>query len=424
MNSEPAAPDIPGFVYVEHIGRGGFADVYLYEQQFPTRKVAVKVLDSFAQGGNQLEQFRAEANVMAQLSGHPSIVPIYGADVSPAGHPYIVMEYCPPPALGQRYRSSPFSPKEALDVGIKISGAVETAHRAGILHRDIKPPNILMSAFGVPKLTDFGIAGTAGSDAGASVYGVSVPWAAPEMLSDVDIHDVRSDVWALAATVYTFLAGRSPFEVAGLNNDNSTLMHRIQHQPLAVIGRNDVPSSLEDALRVGMAKDLADRPNSALDFVQSLQRVQEELGFQVTWAEVFQAADNGDEASVAFEQRTRLRPVSIVVPAVIAEHGTRLRPRTITPQPLPEPVRMKSGGLSDRTSLRPARGRRESMAHLNVPEHDDLSQMEQELSRERRSGDEQPPVTLPAPLATMAVLVLVALCVVVALFVLRSGAAA
>src|SRR5690606_30214881 len=150
-------PDIPGFTYIQLLGSGGFSDVYLYEQALPRRRVAVKVLLAHATGETARQQFVAEANLMAQLSTHPSIVTIYHADTAADGRPFLMMEYCPRPNRSVRYRSERISVAEAIRIGIRLAGAVETAHRIGILHRDIKPANVLTTDYGWPALTDFGI---------------------------------------------------------------------------------------------------------------------------------------------------------------------------------------------------------------------------------------------------------------------------
>ncbi|WP_374945780.1 serine/threonine-protein kinase, partial [Agreia sp.] len=155
-----APPEIAGFTHEQLLGSGGFADVFLYEQRMPRRRVAIKVLLSEALTEGARENFDAEANLMAQLSTHPSIVTIYQADIAPDGRPYLVMEYCSRPNLAARYRREKISVAEALRIGIQVAGAVETAHRAGILHRDIKPANILTTEYNRPALTDFGISVT------------------------------------------------------------------------------------------------------------------------------------------------------------------------------------------------------------------------------------------------------------------------
>ena len=252
-----APPDLPGFTFVEVLGSGGFADVYLYEQQLPKRRVAVKVLLTERMSSGSVEEFTAEANVMAMLSTHPAIVTIYQAGVARDGRPYLVMEYCPRPNLQVRYRREPFGVAESLRVGVQVAAAVETAHRAGVLHRDIKPANILVTEYNRPALTDFGIAST--STVAAESAGLSIPWSPPESFADVPRSDPRSDVYALGATVYTLLAARSPFELPGQRNTAADLIQRIETAPLSPLGRADVPPSLEQVLARAMAKNPADR---------------------------------------------------------------------------------------------------------------------------------------------------------------------
>jgi serine/threonine protein kinase len=153
----PAAPpDLRGYTYQQLLGSGGFADVFLYQQHMPRRQVAVKVLLADVVTESVREQFHAEANLMAQVSTHPAIVSIHHADIADDGRPYLVMEYCPRGNLSVRYRQERIGLAEALRIGVRLSGAVETAHRTGILHRAIKPANVLTTEYGGPALTDFG----------------------------------------------------------------------------------------------------------------------------------------------------------------------------------------------------------------------------------------------------------------------------
>ena len=135
-------PQLPGYEYESLLGSGGFADVFRYRQLRPQRRVAIKVLLSDVLDDTVRHQFETEANVMATMSTHPSIVSIYSAEVSADHRPYIVMEYCSRPNYGVRFRKERITVAEVLRVGVQVAGAVETAHRAGILHRDIKPANI------------------------------------------------------------------------------------------------------------------------------------------------------------------------------------------------------------------------------------------------------------------------------------------
>lgn len=286
-------PILPGFEYLEVLGSGGFADVFLYEQDLPRRKVAVKVLLLEGLSAATRKRFADEANVMATLSAHPNIVTIHHADISSDGRPFIVMEYCPGPTMSARHKAAPFPVEEALRVGVRLSSAVATAHASGVLHRDIKPSNVLVTEFGAPALTDFGIASTT-ADAGAgrsidgeatepdALIGLSVPWSAPELFTEAPRPDVRSDVFSLAATVYTLLAGRSPFEVAGGPNSSADLTMRITRGSITPLDRLDVPASLVAALRRGMASDPDERWQRATDFGRALQAVELELGYQST----------------------------------------------------------------------------------------------------------------------------------------------
>lgn len=287
-------PEIPGFRFERHLGSGGFSDVYLYEQQLPRRMVAVKVLF----GGDDLDDtsrraFIGEANLMAQLSSHPYIVTIFHADIARDGRPYFVMEHAPGRSLASRCRAERIPVEEALRIGVRIASAVATAHAAGILHRDIKPANVLTNALGWPALTDFGISSAVDDElahlaepTSAPHVGMSVPWSPPELFEDEPQPGIRSEVFSLGATLYSLIAGRSPFEIPGKRNGTIDLMGRIQRGEVQPIDRDDVPPLLIAILRKSMATRPEYRFTDAVEFARALQSVELGLGYSATPIEV------------------------------------------------------------------------------------------------------------------------------------------
>lgn len=317
---EPAVPpEIPGFEYVKLLGLGGFADVFEYRQDLPSRSVAVKVLLASSLDDETRVRFSTEANLMAQLSHHPSIVTIHHADISADGRPYLIMEYCSRAGIGARYRTERISVQETLRTGIRLASAVESAHRLGILHRDIKPANILTTDFGYPALTDFGIAAATGG-AGAAGTGMSIPWSPPELLQSDPHGDTRADVYSLGATVYSMLAGRSPFEVAGQPNGAADLIYRIERSPLPNIDRDDVPPALQAVLARSMSKDPVRRYPTAVGFAHALQQIERSLGFTATQIDVLDPAERAvprvqSTTPTVAAEATRARPIVTIDPS-------------------------------------------------------------------------------------------------------------
>ncbi len=286
----PSAPPIlPGLSYIRPLGSGGFADVFLYEQDMPRRDVAVKVLPSDVRDPELRRMFNAEADVLAHLSAHPSIVTVYQAGISADGRPYIVMEYCPG-SLAQRYRIERMPVDEVLTIGVKMASALESAHRAGLVHRDVKPSNILVTTFGAPVLADFGISSSLTRETADEVLAMSIPWSAPEVIAEQTAGTVASEVWSLGATVYSLLAGHSPFERRERGqNTKEQLRRRIARATYTDIARADVPASLQQVLARSMSRDPRDRHAGARDFAEALRTVQTELGTSPTPLEI--AAD-------------------------------------------------------------------------------------------------------------------------------------
>lgn len=311
---EPVGPHLEGAEFIRFLGAGGFADVFLYRQDMPRREVAVKVIRSGASAA-QKQKFQAESDLMAKFGAHPAVLSLYAAGRLRDGRAYLTMEYCPPPHLGKRFSTtSPMRVEQALEITIKIAGAVETIHRAGYLHRDIKPANILLTAFGHPVLTDFGIAISQDTPADRVDSAFSPYWAPPEQQLNRPLTPA-SDVYSLAATTYTMLAGRPPHVdmTPGAHNDPASILKRLHHGSIAPIGRNDVPAALERVLFTAMSKRPADRFASAMAFARALRQIQSSLGLPLTNIDVWEdqpviATDGSDDDA------TRLRPVVSISP--------------------------------------------------------------------------------------------------------------
>lgn len=305
-------PMISGFHYIGPLGAGGFADVYLYEQDMPRRKVAVKVLHGDVVDNELLGMFAREADAMAALSSHPSILTIHQASVSADGRPYLVLEYCQD-SLGQRYRYEKIPVAEVVRLGVRIGSALETCHRAGILHRDIKPSNLLVNQFGTPVLSDFGIVGGYRSKAGERIA-LSVPWSAPEVVNGETAGSVATEVWSLGATLYALLAGHGPFEVAGEGqNSISSIKKRIRKARYTPISRSDVPPVLQDVLAKAMAQDPNERYQSLEEFAEDLRAVEYQMGLAPTDLQIAAAPNPALSAPTNGSQPPRT-PVRSYVP--------------------------------------------------------------------------------------------------------------
>lgn len=360
-------PTIPNATYLGYLGKGGFSDVFLYRQRMPERDVAVKVLFCGA-GAERSGAFEAEANLMAKMSAHPNILSVFNAGVTDDGRPYIVMEYCPPPHGGDLAAEGRLSVGRVLEIGILLAGAVETLHRSGILHRDLKPRNILMTQFGHPVLTDFGIASSTEPGAERVASGFSLPWTPPEQAQGETNIGPTVDVYSLAATIYTFLAGHSPVEIPDGDNREFAMLNRVFNAPVPRTGRQDVPVELERILAIAMAKDPRQRYQTVEDFAYALQQVQASLHQSVTRFDVMETPvhhrhDDDDDA-------TNLRPIQMIdperkdaaeeVPSSPGETAAELSPDHDVPLELSEAHELPNG------EPKPRNLRREMVTGLGV----------------------------------------------------------
>ncbi|MFV2099471.1 serine/threonine-protein kinase [Micromonospora sp. LOL_024] len=252
-------PIVPGLTDLRVFARGGYATVYRATQISVGREVAVKVENRTLVSERDQARFLREARAAGRMSSHPHVVDLFDVGVTIDQHPYLIMELCDG-SYAERMRNSPLGAAEARDLGIKIADAIAHSHAAGVLHRDVKPANILHSHFNPAVLADFGLAVVAEMrDASVALEVLTPAYAPPEMFS----HSPPSptvDVYALCATLYAVMHGRPPRWQAEHNPSLVTLMEMF-HQPIPSLP--GIPDELVDVLRAGMANDPGDRPSAA-----------------------------------------------------------------------------------------------------------------------------------------------------------------
>jgi hypothetical protein len=255
---------------VRMIGSGGMGTVWEAEDQTLGRPVAVKVLsESLAAGEHAVRRFEREAQAAARLSG-PYIAAVYDFGRSD-GRPYIVMELVPGETLADRLaREGPLPPLEASRIATRVAEALEEAHRAGIVHRDVKPGNVMLTPAGDVKVMDFGIAAAAWAErVTTSGLVLGTPsYLAPEQAKS-EKTTPASDVYALGAMLYEMVAGRPPF-VAESPVALALAHIREDPRPLDQVA-DGVPPNLASASMAALAKDPAERPPSAAAFASMLR---------------------------------------------------------------------------------------------------------------------------------------------------------
>lgn len=259
---------------LRHIARGGMADVYLARDGLLGREVALKVLfPEFANDPNFVERFRREAQAAANLN-HPNIVGIYDWGQE-RGTYYIVMEHVSGRSMSDVLRSTgPLHPDRAAEIASDVAGALSTAHAAGLVHRDIKLGNILVSDSGDVKVADFGIATAlvSGGDAALTQHGSvmgTATYFSPEQAQGKAL-DGRSDLYSLGVVLYEMLAGVPPFQA---ETPVAVAYKHVQERPDGLIDRGvQVAESLQAITMKLLAKSPANRYPTADDLRNDLRR--------------------------------------------------------------------------------------------------------------------------------------------------------
>jgi serine/threonine protein kinase len=255
-------PQILGLTDWRALARGGFATVWQARQESLDRMVAVKVDQRPLDSETQQRRFLREAGAAGRLSGHPGIVTVHDAGLLRDDRPYLVMELCPGGSLSKWLKAEPrLDQRRIRDIGVRIADALAAAHARGVLHRDVKPANILIDAYDHPGLADFGLAALPdpGMELSLQLEAVTPAYAAPEVFAQKPPTEY-GDVYSLAATLYALLSGRPP---RGTDGHTPTIAEAISRLGEPVPPIPDVDPALMDLLTTALADEPTDRPSAA-----------------------------------------------------------------------------------------------------------------------------------------------------------------
>lgn len=275
LSEEEGEPDLSGqqmgpYQLLREIGGGGMGTVYEAEDARLGRRVAVKLLPpEYSRDRRAKERFIREARAAAAVD-HPNLCTVHDVGES-EGRLYLVLSFYEGETLKERIRRGPLQIAEARDIAIQVARGLARAHEAGIVHRDVKPANVMLTRRGEAKILDFGIARLQGDEVSLTRTGAS--WGTPAYMSPEqargDAVDDRTDVWSLGMMLYEMLTGRRPFGGESLEAVVSAILTR-EPEPLERV-RPDVPPELARVVERALAKDPAERYGSAAELLEDLE---------------------------------------------------------------------------------------------------------------------------------------------------------
>ena len=312
-----------GSYHVEsRLGAGGMGEVYLARDQKLNRPVAIKLLSGQLGGDSErLRRFRVEAHSVSQLN-HPNILVIHDFGEHD-GRPYMVTEYVEGMTLRQRLHGGPIPVHDSVSIGLQIANALASAHARGIVHRDVKPENVMLRPDGYVKVLDFGLAKLASADAPSpldsaqgTVPGVLLgtpQYMSPEQARGLD-RDARSDVWSLGAALYEMVAGTPPF-VAATTADLLAAILNVEPVPLELKAPS-APIHLVRTITRALRKNRMERYATAAELAADLATLNRNLAQDAHSAvtssspETLTPPESGSTPRTRIAKRTRL----VVVP--------------------------------------------------------------------------------------------------------------
>lgn len=286
-----SAPDIPDCRDLSPVGEHVARTVYTARHDGLDRPVTITVYPPL-EGPDDRDRFESAAAAAQRLGVHPSVLTLHAWGVGDTGAPWIVTDRYEPDAADRLLRrDGPFEIARALEIGVILAGAVETAHRSGIVHGDISPSQIVFSPAGEALLSETGLSRFARLT-GIEAVMAPIRYHAPPEVLEGTATSPATDIYSLGSTIYALLVGRAPQEKAAeVTDSNASLLLRILQLGVPAIERPGVPPGLDDALRAAMAPQPVQRTQSAGELARALQDAQRRAGLDATEAVVLDEAD-------------------------------------------------------------------------------------------------------------------------------------
>jgi serine/threonine protein kinase/Tfp pilus assembly protein PilF len=273
---------------LEILGKGGMGEVYLAQDTKLGRKVALKLLSTYLSGdGDRLRRFEQEAHAASALS-HANVCVVHEVGEAEGGRHYIVMEYIEGLTLRERMAESRMKISEVLDAAVQVASALTAAHQAGVVHRDIKPDNVIVRPDGYLKVLDFGLAKLterpafhADSEAATRaqvrtnpgmVMG-TIQYMSPEQARGKEV-DARTDIWSFGVMLYEMVTGRVPFEG---ETPSHVIVSLIESEPPLLTTYPEVPAELGRIVNKALRKNREERYQTTRDLVLDLKNLKQEL---------------------------------------------------------------------------------------------------------------------------------------------------
>ena len=272
---------IPGIADVVEVGRTGAYTTYRVTDTGSGRQVLIKVVHAAGRPPSVVARFAAEQDVLVELASHPNLISVYGHSTTSGGEEFVVTEVTSGTTAADRFLATPpMTGPEVLRLGVRVAGALESVHRGGVVHGDLRAGNIVLADNGEPGVADVGLVTLTGTSIAATGDPADLEHASPEQL-DGQYLTPATDQYSLAATLYRLLAGEAAFLRAG---DTSVVpvIKRIATEPPPALTSKGVPPAAADVVHKALSKAPAERYPSMQAFGRALQQAEVALGLPIT----------------------------------------------------------------------------------------------------------------------------------------------